>query len=93
MEKTVGFPGLWSISKLGNEMQLMKRKKFNGNNILMSLFGFDPETMTIRKEVIGGITTFLTISYILAVNPALLSQAGMDAFVQADYFNTKFTCP
>ncbi|MGN1210283.1 MAG: NCS2 family permease [Candidatus Cryptobacteroides sp.] len=35
--------------------------------------------MTIRKEIIGGITTFLTMSYILAVNPALLSQAGMDA--------------
>lgn len=74
-------------------MHIMKQNKFNGNNILMSLFGFDPETMTIRKEVIGGITTFLTISYILAGNPALLSQAGMDAFVQADYFNTKFTCP
>ena len=38
---------------------------------------YDPQTMTIRKEIIGGITTFLTMSYILAVNPALLSQAAL----------------
>ena len=34
--------------------------------------------MTIRKEVIGGITTFLTMAYILAVNPDILSNTGMD---------------
>ena len=34
--------------------------------------------MTIRKEVIGGITTFLTMAYILAVNPDILSATGMD---------------
>ena len=33
----------------------------------------------MRKEVIGGITTFLTMAYILAVNPTILSAAGMDA--------------
>ena len=43
------------------------------------LFGFDPSTMTLRKEVIGGITTFLTMAYILAVNPSILSTTGMDA--------------
>ena len=35
--------------------------------------------MTLRKEVIGGITTFLTMAYILAVNPSILSATGMDA--------------
>ncbi len=35
--------------------------------------------MTLRKEVIGGITTFLTMAYILAVNPSILSSTGMDA--------------
>ncbi|MBQ9630376.1 MAG: NCS2 family permease [Treponema sp.] len=34
---------------------------------------------TVRTEVVAGITTFLAMSYILAVNPALLSQSGMDA--------------
>lgn len=34
--------------------------------------------MTISKEIIGGITTFLTMAYILAVNPSILSATGMD---------------
>ena len=47
--------------------------------MFQKLFGFDPSTMTLRKEVIGGITTFLTMAYILAVNPSILSATGMDA--------------
>lgn len=34
---------------------------------------------TVRKEIIAGCTTFLAMAYILAVNPSLLSQAGMNA--------------
>ena len=34
--------------------------------------------MNLRTEIIAGITTFLTMSYILAVNPAMLSTTGMD---------------
>ncbi len=33
----------------------------------------------VRTEVIGGITTFMTMAYILAVNPTMLSAAGIDA--------------
>ncbi len=33
---------------------------------------------TVRREVIGGLTTFAAMAYILAVNPAVLAQAGMD---------------
>lgn len=47
--------------------------------MLQRFFGFNPATMTLRKEVIGGITTFLTMAYILAVNPSILSSTGMDA--------------
>ena len=43
-------------------------------NILQKLFGFDPKQTTIRTEVLAGITTFLTMSYILAVNPSMFSQ-------------------
>lgn len=46
--------------------------------ILKKIFGFDPASMTIKKEVMGGITTFLTMAYILAVNPSILGDAGMD---------------
>lgn len=40
---------------------------------LQKLFGFDPKQTTIRTEVLAGVTTFLTMSYILAVNPAMFS--------------------
>ena len=46
---------------------------------LTKFFGFDASKMSIRKEVMGGITTFLTMAYILAVNPNILSAAGMDS--------------
>lgn len=46
--------------------------------MLTKFFGFDAKTMTVRKEIIGGITTFLTMAYILAVNPSILSATGMD---------------
>ena len=41
--------------------------------MLKKLFGFDPAKNSIRTEVLAGITTFLTMSYILAVNPAMFS--------------------
>lgn len=34
---------------------------------------------TVRTEVVAGITTFMTMAYILAVNPSILSASGMDA--------------
>ena len=33
---------------------------------------------TVSREIVGGITTFLAMSYILAVNPGILSESGMD---------------
>ena len=48
--------------------------------MLKKLFGFDPAKNSLRTEVLAGITTFLTMSYILAVNPAMFSQLdGMNA--------------
>lgn len=46
--------------------------------MLKKLFGFDPRITTVRTEVLAGITTFLTMAYILAVNPNILSVTGMD---------------
>ena len=40
---------------------------------LTKLFGFDPKTTTVRTEILAGITTFLTMSYILAINPGMFS--------------------
>jgi AGZA family xanthine/uracil permease-like MFS transporter len=46
--------------------------------MLKKLFGFDERVTTVRTEVMAGITTFLTMAYILAVNPNILSTTGMD---------------
>lgn len=46
--------------------------------MIQKLLGFDKQTMTLRTEVIAGITTFLTMSYILEVNPSVLGTTGMD---------------
>ena len=47
-------------------------------NKLKALLGFDPKTTTVKTELIAGMTTFLTMCYILAVNPTILSTTGMD---------------
>ena len=41
--------------------------------MLKKLFGFDSTKTTIRTEILAGVTTFLTMSYILAVNPDIFS--------------------
>ena len=46
--------------------------------MLEKLFGFDPSKHSVRTEILAGLTTFLTMAYILAVNPNILSAAGMD---------------
>lgn len=45
---------------------------------LEKALGFDSKQMKLKTEVIAGATTFLTMSYILAVNPSILSSTGMD---------------
>ena len=47
-------------------------------NRFLSLLGFDPAKHSVKVEMMAGVTTFLTMSYILAVNPLMLSDAGMD---------------
>ncbi len=46
--------------------------------MIEKLFGFNPKETTIRTEIMAGITTFLTMAYILAVNPSILGETGMD---------------
>lgn len=46
--------------------------------MLNKLFGLNPKETNVKTEVIAGLTTFLTMAYILAVNPNILSATGMD---------------
>jgi AGZA family xanthine/uracil permease-like MFS transporter len=46
--------------------------------MLEKLFQIKKNGTTVRRETMGGIVTFMTMSYIIFVNPAILSAAGMD---------------
>jgi AGZA family xanthine/uracil permease-like MFS transporter len=46
--------------------------------MLNKLFQLTQHKTTPRRELIAGITTFMTMAYILAVNPGILSATGMD---------------
>ena len=41
--------------------------------MLEKLFGFDPKVHSVKTEIVAGLTTFLTMAYILAVNPGIFS--------------------
>ena len=47
------------------------------HDLLDRRFGFTARGSSLRIEALGGLSTFLTMSYILFVNPAILSAAGM----------------
>ena len=46
---------------------------------LEKLFHLEENHTDVRTEVMAGITTFMTMAYILAVNPSILSASGMDS--------------
>lgn len=46
---------------------------------LNAWFGFDRHATSLGRELVAGLTTFATMSYILVVNPAILSTAGIPA--------------
>lgn len=49
-------------------------------NMLIKLFPLLGEkSVNLRTELLAGLTTFLTMAYIIAINPSILSETGMDA--------------
>ena len=47
-------------------------------NVIERYFGIDGRNTTIKTEILAGLTTFLTMAYIIFVNPDMLAKAGMD---------------
>ena len=47
-------------------------------SLLDRWFGLTASGTTVRTELIAGVTTFLTMVYIVFVNPTILANAGMD---------------
>ena len=45
--------------------------------MIKKLFGLEEHGTSVKTEVVAGITTFMTMAYILAVNPNILSAAGI----------------
>lgn len=54
-------------------MKNIKLKSFN--NKVIKYFEIDNRKSTIKKEIVGGLSTFLAMMYILAVNPSMLSNS------------------
>lgn len=54
-------------------------KKTHKNELLDKLFHLKKHHTTVKTEVLAGITTFMTMAYILAVNPSILGDAGMNS--------------
>ena len=48
------------------------------NSTLEKIFKLSANNTSVKTEVLAGVTTFMTIAYILVVNPNILGQAGMD---------------
>ncbi len=57
-------------------------------------FGLSEHGTDVRTEIIAGVTTFLTMGYIIAVNPMILSAAGMDkgALITATCLAASLSC-
>src|SRR5216684_5483592 len=54
-------------------------QEVRGTTLLDRYFRLTENQTTVRRELTGGLTTFLTMAYIVVVNPQILSQAGMPA--------------
>jgi len=46
-------------------------------SLLQRVFHLDENNTTVRQELLAGLTTFMTMSYVVIVNPRILSDAGM----------------
>ena len=62
-----------------NERNSFIRALFTFNNMLSSHFQFKDRHTSLMQEIRAGFACFLTMSYILLVNPQVLSQVGISA--------------
>src|SRR2546421_5848216 len=55
----------------------VRQKGSRVNPLLDRYFKLTENQTTVRQELLGGATTFMTMAYIVVVNPQILAQAGM----------------
>ncbi len=56
----------------------MSSNTTTNQGFLQKQFKLKENNTDVRTEVMAGVTTFMTMAYILIVNPGMLSEAGMD---------------
>lgn len=66
-------------SVLQHVAELSHKMKKRGEKMIEKLFKLKENNTDVKTEVLAGVTTFMTMAYILAVNPNMLSASGMDA--------------
>ncbi|ERI93977.1 putative permease [Clostridiales bacterium oral taxon 876 str. F0540] len=57
---------------------MLNRNNLGDDKMLQTFFKLKENNTTVKTEIVAGITTFMTMAYILIVNPSILSQSGMD---------------
>jgi len=64
----------------GIKLDNLSKKSVNEteNGMLEKIFKLSKNNTNVKTELLAGLTTFLTMAYILVVNPSILSQSGMD---------------
>jgi AGZA family xanthine/uracil permease-like MFS transporter len=65
----------WIADAMPSETILLQLR---GKVMLERHFELNRNQTSVRTEVLAGLTTFLTMAYIIFVNPAILADAGMD---------------
>src|SRR5258707_8020561 len=53
------------------------RQSHRGGSLIDRYFKLAENHTSIKQEMLGGLTTFVTMAYIIVVNPQILAQAGM----------------
>ncbi|MDY6820390.1 MAG: NCS2 family permease [Deferribacterota bacterium] len=63
-------------------------------NLIYNIFKLKEKNTTIAREILAGITTFVTMAYVIFINPAILSKTGMDpsAVLIATVIGSAFGC-
>jgi adenine/guanine/hypoxanthine permease len=76
-------PARFAIEIAGMKLASATGRAFAGNNsirgtrLIERYFKLTENKTTVKQEMLGGLTTFMTMAYIIVVNPQILAQAGM----------------
>ncbi len=62
---------------INNAVECRFIQRYQGTGLIERYFRLAENQTTVRREFLGGLTTFITMAYIVVVNPQILAQAGM----------------